>query len=265
MTTYETIGSLALDSQAPENTPIGEVDAFAAAAGAIRVETPEQYRAAGDFFKDLKDRIKDLEAHRRARVDPINKAIRTINADYKAITDRLEDAAAAVSRRMVAYKRREEEALREAEAKAKAERDRIAAEARERAEAALRAKAEAEARARELERGKASATNAVAAYVMGVEQSAAEEAAAAAHKEAADAIRSAAMTERAPLEIDQRKAAAAGTSYRKVWKFRVTDPALVPREYLCIDEKKLGLVARTEKDQASVPGVEFYADAIIAG
>ena len=33
---------------------------------------------------------------------------------------------------------------------------------------------------------------------------------------------------------------------------------LIPREFLCVDEKKLGAHIRAMKDSAKVPGIEIY-------
>lgn len=55
-----------------------------------------------------------------------------------------------------------------------------------------------------------------------------------------------------------------GVSFREVWKFRVVDPAKVPREYLAVDEKKIGAVVRALKGDASIPGVEVYCDEVPA-
>jgi len=55
-----------------------------------------------------------------------------------------------------------------------------------------------------------------------------------------------------------------GIQFRKVWRFNIVNEKLVPREYLIVDEKKLGEIARTEKEGANVPGVEFYADDVLA-
>ncbi len=49
-----------------------------------------------------------------------------------------------------------------------------------------------------------------------------------------------------------------GISKRKDWTFEVVDPSQVPREYLLVDEVKLGKYARMEKENASVPGVRFF-------
>jgi len=55
-----------------------------------------------------------------------------------------------------------------------------------------------------------------------------------------------------------------GISMRKVWKFRVDDPEAVPRDFLCLDEKKLGAYARAMKEMAKVPGVTFYSEDSVA-
>lgn len=58
----------------------------------------------------------------------------------------------------------------------------------------------------------------------------------------------------------------AGITMQKQWKFRVTDPAKVPRQYLMVDEQKIGAIVRAMKDQANIPGVEIYAvDVVSAG
>jgi len=57
-----------------------------------------------------------------------------------------------------------------------------------------------------------------------------------------------------------------GISTTKRWSFRITNPALVPREYLTVDEQKIGAVVRALKDQAKIPGVEVFSeDTISAG
>jgi hypothetical protein len=46
----------------------------------------------------------------------------------------------------------------------------------------------------------------------------------------------------------------------KVWKYRVTDEMQIPREYLMVDEKKLGQIVRALKDKTSIPGIEAYSE-----
>jgi len=47
------------------------------------------------------------------------------------------------------------------------------------------------------------------------------------------------------------------------WRYAGDDPAaaarVIPREYLSVDEKKIGAFARAMKGTGTIPGVEFYA------
>lgn len=60
------------------------------------------------------------------------------------------------------------------------------------------------------------------------------------------------------------KAVATGTSLRQIWRWEIVDAALIPREYLKVDEQALNTIARGLKYQAKVPGVRFYAEATVA-
>lgn len=55
-----------------------------------------------------------------------------------------------------------------------------------------------------------------------------------------------------------------GFSKRTVWKWKVENAALVPREYLCIDEVKIGGVVRALKDATKIPGIKVYPEEIAA-
>lgn len=48
----------------------------------------------------------------------------------------------------------------------------------------------------------------------------------------------------------------AGVSFTPQWGFEITDAALIPREYLMVDEKKIGAVVRAMKHQTNIPGVK---------
>lgn len=60
---------------------------------------------------------------------------------------------------------------------------------------------------------------------------------------------------------------ASGISTRTIWKYRVTDFEMVPRQYLELNTAMLNAIARTIKDntQNHIPGIEFYSETIIAG
>lgn len=57
-----------------------------------------------------------------------------------------------------------------------------------------------------------------------------------------------------------------GLKFRTEWKWRYTngDPTramqLIPREYLCVDEKKIGAYVRSMKSTGRIPGVEIYSE-----
>lgn len=51
-----------------------------------------------------------------------------------------------------------------------------------------------------------------------------------------------------------------GTSITQRWKFRVKNLKLVPREYLKLDEVKVGFVTRTYKGEVKIPGIEMYPE-----
>jgi hypothetical protein len=71
----------------------------------------------------------------------------------------------------------------------------------------------------------------------------------------AETVTPAPVVVEAAAPIDQ-----AGISYREVWKFRITDPNAIPREYLAIDEAKIGQVVRAMKTLTAIPGVEAYSE-----
>jgi predicted nucleic acid-binding protein len=51
-----------------------------------------------------------------------------------------------------------------------------------------------------------------------------------------------------------------GISYQTYYSFEITDPALIPREYLTVDTVKIGQVVRALKDQANIPGVKVVEE-----
>ena len=56
-----------------------------------------------------------------------------------------------------------------------------------------------------------------------------------------------------------------GVAFTEKWTFRVVDANLVPRQFLEIDNLKLGQFARTMKGEAKVAGIEFYSEKVVTG
>ena len=53
-----------------------------------------------------------------------------------------------------------------------------------------------------------------------------------------------------------------GPVYRTIWKFRIKDVNLIPRQYMMPNEVAIGAVVRSLKNQANIPGVEAYEDRV---
>jgi len=248
---FEGAAAPQLAPEDPTKALTAEATGLMEAAQEIRVFDADSYKQAGSFFASIKAKIKEVEAERRKRVDPLNQTVKVINADYKGITDQLEAVLKVVEPRMLAFQREEERKRQEAEAAAAAEKKRLEDEAREKAQAAEQVAIQATQAAQQ-------ATNPVAAYV-------AQEKARVAMEEAQSGYREMAMAGQAVQAVIPPKVTAAGTSLRKTWKFRITDINQVPREYLLPNEQMLGALARSAKESACVPGVEFFAVDSIGG
>lgn len=55
-----------------------------------------------------------------------------------------------------------------------------------------------------------------------------------------------------------------GIKKRTAYKFEIEDESLIPREYLCPDEKKIGAVVRATKGNLNIPGVKIIREEILA-
>lgn len=49
-------------------------------------------------------------------------------------------------------------------------------------------------------------------------------------------------------------------SFREIWRYTVTDPASIPRDYMIPDDKKIGAIVRAMKGATKIPGVKVYAE-----
>jgi len=52
----------------------------------------------------------------------------------------------------------------------------------------------------------------------------------------------------------------AGLSTRVIWKYRITNINLIPREYMVPNETMIGSKVRTDKDKTNIPGIEAYRE-----
>ena len=68
-----------------------------------------------------------------------------------------------------------------------------------------------------------------------------------------------------PVVVPKSVPKVAGMSIRDNWKFRITNEKLIPREYLKVDEVKIGQVVRAMKSAANIAGVEVYNEGTVSG
>lgn len=79
---------------------------------------------------------------------------------------------------------------------------------------------------------------------------------------AAALAQQAALTVAAVVRTEPPKIA--GQSVREVWCFQIEDAALIPREYLMPDEKKIRGFVNSMKADARVPGVRIWSEKRVA-
>lgn len=207
--------------KAPKTSKIAEqTTAIVQQAAAIEVATNDGYVAAGEFVKRCRAALKTIDDTFDPIIKKQNESIKTARDQKKKLAEPIQSAAATVERRMIEFRAAQE-------AERIAEQRRLAEQARKDQEAA-----------------------AIASAI---------EAEAAGDRASADEILSAPV---APPVVVLRKTTPKieGQSFRKIWKFKVTNPAAIPREYLMVDEVKLGQYARMAKATAQMPGVHFYSE-----
>lgn len=177
---------------------------------------------------------KDLTTKRAEHLKPLEAFIGTVKRvggaflalEQKREQDRLDAL------------RREAEAIR---ARQEAELVKQAAE--------LRAKQEAERKAQELAFKNSPAELARAKARMEAEQAEA--------RRRMEEEAKARMVDTAALPVTVDKVSAGeGRTTVQTWTFRVTNEALVPRQYLILNEKAIGAVITALKDKANIPGIE---------
>ena len=244
-----------------------EAPAFLVWAKDLAVETSDDFAEAGERLKEIKSaakRVADFFRPMKQRADETKKAI--LDAEKKLALP-LAEAEVLTKAAMLEYQRAEEEKRLAEQRRLQAEADERARRERERIEqaAAKQRAIEAEARAK-----------AEAARLAAEQASAAERKKLLAEAEAADRKAAAAVAKQemqagavaavvAPVvQVPSAAPKVAGINTKKIWKARVVDANLVPREFLIVNQAALDAFARGLKEGARVPGVEFYCETTMA-
>lgn len=180
------------------------------------------YQMATDTLRAIKGTLGELETTRKSITKPLDDAKSTVMGIFKEPKEKLERADQVIRQAMGKFIQAQEvkrlEAQRAAEEAARIEEDK-------------RKRELADAAQKDLDEGR------TVAAMMKVEQ--------------ADRV----MVIAEPVKEAFKPQ---GTTMRANWKHRVIDPKLVPPEYLIPDDKLLASIAKSRKEKAAVPGVEFY-------
>lgn len=203
-----------------------EIPAIVAWAKGLVIRSAGDYQEAAGRLMAIKGLAKQIEDHYRPLKRAADAAKKSILDAEKKDAGPLAEAEALAKRAMTQFTEAERR-------KAEAERQRLQAEADERARKErerLQKQAEA-AKKPETKQKYAEAAAQVAAPVVAVETA-------------------------APT--------VSGIVEKKIWRARVVDVNLVPREFLVVNEKQLDQYARAMKEMAAVPGVEFFTESVMS-
>jgi len=194
----------------------------------MEVRTREQYDSTAIFLKA----IKAIQKQVKETFDPIVDKTRAAWKESVAQKDKhlnpLVEAERLVKKKVLLF-------LQEDARKRKAEEDRLAAEARER-ERKEKAKLEKKA----------------------------EKAEARGDMEKAEELREKKEEVHIPTPIIPDEKKKDGVSLPKIWKAKITDINLVPREHMLPDMVKLNKLAKAVKGTMQIPGVEFYFEETVS-
>lgn len=208
---------------------IKSLEALVNETGAIAVTNNAQYTFAGDFLKKIKGAYNEIEDERKKITKPLDDTKKAIMDFFNRPLKVLADAEQKLKYGMLTFVNEEEK-------------KRLAMQAKLQEEArALEAKEKAKLEAKALKKEAKGDT------------------------ETADALRAQAQAVQAPVPVLQSNVTAVGgVSTKKLWRYRITNMALIPREYMIVNEKMLGALATATKGAVPVAGVEFYQETVIA-
>lgn len=253
------------------------MNSFLSAIKITPINTPKDRSDAVEATRQIKAHAALLEEKRKSIVEPLRKAITEVDALFKPPMDGLKNTENKFKEMMLEYDQKVEAENRrrqaELEERARREREKLRLE-RERIEAAARAKAAEEARKAAEARARAQAEQDEKARAEALRQAQEAEAkaakieAAAAQKSETLAMREAVVV--APIFQDAKTE---GTVARKTWKVKSVDVVALaravgagqaPPNFITPNLQDLNAYARSLRENARVPGVEFEAETKIA-
>jgi len=204
---------------------IEDVDAVIKRVSGTVIKTFDECEAANHIFESirlLKKKIKDDFKDNISAAFQLHKKLKAQEAEH---LKPLNEAEGILKSKLGAYRREQEKFRLETERKAREEEERLRKEEEER--------------------------------ILDEAEEAKENGASEAHVESI--LNQKVITETPQVEIP-RKPNLDGRIFRDKWTFRIIDESLIPREFMCPDEKKIGQHVRTHKNETNIPGVGTYID-----
>ena len=196
------------------------------------IASTDRYQQVADYLKTIKAFQKRVTDFFRPHKDRALEAHRALCADEKKALDPALTDEAACKRLMLAYDN-EQDRIRRDEERTRQDQARRAEETRRLAEAAA------------------------------METEAVETSDQALLEQALELVEAPVVTPAIP-PVEKLTPKVTGISYREVWKVRIVNASQIPREYLVVDESKIGQIARAMKGATKIPGIVVYADKQVA-
>lgn len=188
---------------------------------ALTIGNDEDYEQAADLLKDCKRLDKDIEGFFKPHAKFWHDGHKDVKAQENLLRDPLKKLLDTLGRGMGAYQA-------ECERQRQLEREMLLAQQ----------KAEMDASAMELAEGLAENGQ----------------------MEAAEGVLAQAAKMQPEVQCDSFAPKVRDTVVTTNWTFEVVDPALVPREYLCVDETKVRGVVKACKGETNIPGIRVFSE-----
>lgn len=195
----------------------------------LKIKGQEEYSYAGECLKQIKSKMTNLEDKRKEITRPLDVAKKAVMDLFRKPLDMLSEAERIIKKGLLTYQQEQETLRREQEKK-------LTEQARKEEERKRKA---LEERARKAE-----------------EKGNLEKAEELREKKEEVFVPAPVV----PNQVEKIR----GVTTKKIWKFRIVDANLIPREYLIPNEKMLGDIARATKDTLKIPGIGFYSEEVIA-
>lgn len=62
------------------------------------------------------------------------------------------------------------------------------------------------------------------------------------------------------IKVESKVEKVAGVVITKIWKWRIKDESLIPKEFWILDEKRIGQRVRADKERTDISGIEAYPE-----